>query len=108
MLEMLFCAEATWNHESVLHADIFRKAKHTTQITPSMMALLLSAKLLCVCLLSALLLMSHQQPTAMQHFKSDTESTMSVTAQVVNSAITSIHDESSTANHPRRETNGAL
>jgi hypothetical protein len=43
----------------------------------------------------ALLLMSHQTPIAAQHFKSDAESTMSVTAQMVKSALTTMRDEAS-------------
>jgi hypothetical protein len=57
------------------------------------MALLPSAKLLGLCLLSASLLTSCQQPTATQHFKSDAESTMSVTTQMANSSIAAIHHE---------------
>jgi hypothetical protein len=40
--------------------------------------------------------MSSQQPTAAQHFKSATESTMSVTTQMAKLAITRMRDEAST------------
>jgi hypothetical protein len=60
------------------------------------MALLPSIKHLGVCLLSVVLLISYQQPIAVQHFKSTTESTMSVTTQMVNSAISTMRDEAST------------
>jgi hypothetical protein len=53
-------------------------------------------KLLCVCLLSRVLFASYQQPIAVQRFRSALESTMSVTAQMVNPAITAIHDKAST------------
>ena len=53
-------------------------------------------KRLHLLLLSVSLLISYQQPIAVQHFKSDTESTMSITTQMVNSAITAIHDKAST------------
>jgi hypothetical protein len=46
-------------------------------------------------LLSRALFTSCQQPTAVQHFKSALESTMSVTAQMANSAITAIHHKAS-------------
>jgi hypothetical protein len=47
-------------------------------------------------LLSVILLISSQITIAVQHFKSTTESSMSVTRNVVHSAITAIHDEAST------------
>jgi hypothetical protein len=47
-------------------------------------------------LFCAVLFTSFQQPTAVQHFKSTTESSMSVTSDVVHSAIMAIHDEAST------------
>ena len=60
------------------------------------MALLPSMKHIGVCLLSVVLLTSYQKPIAVQHFKSDAESTMSVTAQMVKSALTTMRDEAST------------
>ena len=53
-------------------------------------------KQLHLSLLSLVLLMSYQQPMAAQHFRSANESTMPVTAQMANLAITAIHDEAST------------
>jgi hypothetical protein len=44
-------------------------------------------------LFSVLLLISSQKPMAVQHIKSNTERSMSVTRNVVHSAITAIHDE---------------
>jgi hypothetical protein len=50
-------------------------------------------------LLSVVLLISSQQPLAVQHFKSTTESTMSVTPQIVYSAITAIRNEAYTTHN---------
>jgi hypothetical protein len=47
-------------------------------------------------LFSASLLSSSQKPAAVQHVSSDAERSMSVTRNVVHSAITAIHDEAST------------
>jgi hypothetical protein len=44
-------------------------------------------------LLSVALLISYQQPIAVEHVKSATESSMSVTTQTVNTRITAIRDE---------------
>jgi hypothetical protein len=57
------------------------------------MALLPSIKQLHLFLLYAALLISYQQPIAVEHIKSTTESSMSVSTQTVNSAITAIQDE---------------
>jgi hypothetical protein len=51
--------------------------------------------------ISFVLLIWSQQPIAAHHLKSTNESTMSVTAQMVNLAIPAI-----TTKHPRRQTNG--
>jgi hypothetical protein len=59
------------------------------------MALLPSMKQLHLFLLSVALLISYQQPIAVEHIKSATESSMSVTTQTVNSAITAIRDKES-------------
>jgi hypothetical protein len=49
-----------------------------------------------VFLFSVALLISYQQPIAVEHIKSATESSTSVTTQTINSAITAIRDEEST------------
>jgi hypothetical protein len=53
-------------------------------------------KRLHLSLLSVLLLISSQQPMDVQHIKNNTERSMSVTRDVVHSAMTAIHDEAST------------
>ena len=53
-------------------------------------------KRLHLLLISLALLISYQQPIAVQHFKMARERNMSITTQVVNLAITAIHDEVST------------
>jgi hypothetical protein len=69
--------------------------KHHTN-RPSAMARLPSIKQLTVLLISAVLLISYQKPTAVQHFKSTSLIIMSVTSKIVNSAITAIGDEATT------------
>jgi hypothetical protein len=93
LAEILFRTEARWNHEPVLCSDIFEKAKNATQITTSTMVVNRPWKQLHLLLLSPALLASYQQPIAAQHFKSTRESTLPVTAQMVNLGMTEIHDD---------------
>ena len=53
-------------------------------------------KRLHLLLISLVLLISYQQPIAVQHSKSTRGSTMPITTQMVNLAITPIHDEATT------------
>jgi hypothetical protein len=72
-----------------------QKAENITQTHTSTMVVDRPWNRLHLLLFSAALLTSFQQPTAVQHFKSTAESSMSVTRDVVHSAIMAIHDEAS-------------
>jgi hypothetical protein len=97
MVEMLFLAlrpnEIT--SQSCVPTSSKTRKNITQTTTTTKMASLPSTKLLCACLLSRALFASHQQLTAAQRFKSALESTMSVTAQMVNSAIAVIDHKAS-------------
>jgi hypothetical protein len=75
------------------------KAKKATLITTLTMALLPSMKRVLLWLFSVVLLISYPKPIDLQHFKSTTESSMSVTTQMVNSAIAAMRDEANTTSN---------
>ena len=98
-MDLVDSVDSVLNHESVLSWLFAPKAKKATLITTSTMVLLPSMKRVLLCLLSLVLLISYQTPIDVQHSKSTKESTMSVTSQMVNSAITAMRDEANTTSN---------